>query len=167
MYVCMHVCMYVCLLACLPVCLFACLLICLSVCLFACLSVCLFVCLFVCLSVSLSLCLFVWFISPNLFSARPLLKGAGTKLGFDLVKLSGDPLVNSSLYSLPLLVENLKQLQQCNHPCSSNTTFGKTKPLSSTVFLNCCSLRDWNICPKIVHSSRSVKQVNTNRTNKV
>ena len=40
--------------------------------------------------------------STNLFGVCTLLRGEPTKLDFDLVSISGGPLVKPSLYSLPL-----------------------------------------------------------------
>ena len=84
------------------VCLFVCLLVCLFVCLLVCLFACLFVCF--CLCVWLFLCLFVS-MSCNLCDVCALLKREATKLNFDLKSLFENPLVEPSLYSLPLLVE--------------------------------------------------------------
>ena len=74
----------------------------LFVCLFACLFVCLFVCLllFVCVVVSLFVSM-----SCNLCDVCALLKREATKLNFDLKSLFENPLVEPSLYLLPLLVE--------------------------------------------------------------
>ena len=107
-----HVCLYV------YVCMFVCL--CVYFCVFLFLLVCLLACLFVCLSV----CLFAFvslfvLMSSNLCGVCALWKREAANLDFDLESLSEYPLIQPSVYSLPLFVENLKQVKPCNHPCSS------------------------------------------------